>query len=206
MRLSRPVALGILALIAILLLWLMLNQSQQGDGPDPTPTSPTVTQDSPSPRPTGPAPTEDEFETFDAGGEEEGDAGNQGSEEASPTQASGSAYPEENADGPVGVDTRDWDDIDACYDDELPRELEPVTDDIEAGGPFEYAGKDGSTFQNREGLLPDERRGYYREYTVETPGSHDRGARRIVTGGGETDPEVWYYTDDHYRSFCEFAP
>lgn len=67
---------------------------------------------------------------------------------------------------------------------------------IEEGGPFPY-GQDGATFQNREGILPDHPRGYYREYTVETPGSPDRGARRIVTGrDGER-----YYTDDHYDSF-----
>ena len=81
-----------------------------------------------------------------------------------------------------------------------------MADDVEAGGPFEYPGKDGSTFGNYEGYLPDESRGYYREYTVETPGLDHRGARRIVTGGGATDPEVWYFTDDHYESFCEFAP
>lgn len=67
---------------------------------------------------------------------------------------------------------------------------------IEEGGPFPYD-QDGSTFQNREGILPDHPRGHYREYTVETPGSPDRGARRIVTGrDGER-----YYTDDHYDSF-----
>ena len=69
---------------------------------------------------------------------------------------------------------------------------------IRAGGPFPYR-KDGSTFFNREGLLPDKPRGYYREYTVDTPGSPDRGARRIVTGG--RPPVVFYYTADHYRSF-----
>jgi ribonuclease T1 len=67
---------------------------------------------------------------------------------------------------------------------------------IEEGGPFPYD-QDGSTFQNREGILPDAPRGHYREYTVETPGSPDRGARRIVTGrDGER-----YYTDVHYDSF-----
>ncbi|MGH6934350.1 MAG: ribonuclease domain-containing protein [Dongiaceae bacterium] len=67
---------------------------------------------------------------------------------------------------------------------------------IEAGGPFPY-GKDGSIFSNREGRLPKQPAGYYREYTVDTPGSSDRGARRIVTGqGGEI-----YYTNDHYDSF-----
>lgn len=108
--------------------------------------------------------------------------------------------------GSSGVDTRDWDDIDACADGILPEELEPVVDDIEAGGPYDYPDRDGSTFGNREAILPDEARGYYREFTVETPGLSHRGAKRVVTGGGGRDPEVWYYTEDHYVSFCEFAP
>jgi ribonuclease T1 len=67
---------------------------------------------------------------------------------------------------------------------------------IESGEPLPYE-EDGGVFQNREGLLPDQPLGYYREYTVETPGSPDRGARRLVIGeGGET-----YYTNDHYASF-----
>jgi ribonuclease T1 len=62
--------------------------------------------------------------------------------------------------------------------------------------------EDGDVFQNREGLLPDQPLGYYREYTVDTPGSPDRGARRLVIGeGGDT-----YYTDDHYASFTEIDP
>ena len=80
----------------------------------------------------------------------------------------------------------------------LPPEAITTLQLIERGGPFPYD-RDGTTFQNRERLLPDRPRGYYREYTVETPGSPDRGARRIVTGG--QPPEVYYYTDDHYRSF-----
>jgi ribonuclease T1 len=67
---------------------------------------------------------------------------------------------------------------------------------IERGGPFPYP-KDGTTFMNREGKLPDRARGYWREYTVPTPGAGTRGARRIVRGkSGET-----YYTNDHYRTF-----
>jgi ribonuclease T1 len=67
---------------------------------------------------------------------------------------------------------------------------------IESGQPLPYE-EDGATFHNREGLLPERPDGYYREYTVETPGSEDRGARRLVIGrGGET-----YYTRDHYQSF-----
>lgn len=80
---------------------------------------------------------------------------------------------------------------------ELPPEAVETLRLIDAGGPFPYEGKDGSTFGNFEGVLPDEPDGYYREYTVPTPGEDDRGARRIVTGrGGE-----YYYTDDHYESF-----
>ena len=78
----------------------------------------------------------------------------------------------------------------------LPREARETIRLIEQGGPFPFD-KDGATFQNREGLLPKRASGYYREYTVITPGSSDRGARRIVAGkGGEL-----YYTDDHYDSF-----
>ena len=78
----------------------------------------------------------------------------------------------------------------------LPAEARETLARIKAGGPFPYA-RDGSVFHNREKLLPTRARGYYREYTVRTPGARDRGARRIVAGkGGE-----FYYTADHYRSF-----
>jgi len=80
----------------------------------------------------------------------------------------------------------------------LPPEAIATLEHIERGGPFPYD-RDGSVFQNRERRLPDQPRGYYREYTVATPGASDRGARRIVTGG--QPPEVYYYTDDHYRTF-----
>ena len=73
---------------------------------------------------------------------------------------------------------------------------------IARGGPFPHR-QDGVVFGNYEGLLPKEPRGYYHEYTVETPGAHDRGARRIITGG--TPPTVYYYTGDHYRSFRRFT-
>lgn len=76
-----------------------------------------------------------------------------------------------------------------------------VLANIEAGTPSPYA-EDGATFQNREGLLPPAPIGYYKEYTVPTPGSSDRGARRLVIGAqGET-----YYTNDHYASFEEIDP
>jgi guanyl-specific ribonuclease Sa len=80
----------------------------------------------------------------------------------------------------------------------LPPEAVVTLEAIERGGPFPYD-RDGTVFQNRERLLPERPRGYYREYTVITPGSRDRGARRIVAGGDP--PEDYYYTDDHYRSF-----
>jgi ribonuclease T1 len=79
---------------------------------------------------------------------------------------------------------------------ELPTEARATLALVKAGGPFPYP-QDGRVFSNREKLLPLQRRGYYREYTVRTPGVPERGARRIVAGrGGE-----YYYTADHYRSF-----
>ena len=70
---------------------------------------------------------------------------------------------------------------------------------IQQGGPFPYPNKDGSTFYNREGKLPAQSQGYYREYTVPTPTVSHRGARRIVTGGHP--PTIYYLTVDHYDSF-----
>ena len=87
--------------------------------------------------------------------------------------------------------------------DFLPAEAAPVLAAIERGGPFAYR-QDGGVFQNRERRLPARPRGYYREYTVDTPGSDDRGARRIVTGGDP--PAEYWYTADHYRSFRRFDP
>ncbi|MGN6186878.1 MAG: ribonuclease domain-containing protein [Thermoanaerobaculia bacterium] len=85
--------------------------------------------------------------------------------------------------------------LDAIAADERA-EVEKVIALIEKGGPFPHA-KDGTVFSNRENRLPQQPRGYYREYTVETPGASNRGARRIVRGrNGET-----YYTNDHYESF-----
>ena len=79
---------------------------------------------------------------------------------------------------------------------DLPAEAHAMLDLIAKKGPYPHA-KDGAVFGNREGHLPKQRRGYYREYTVKTPGSRNRGARRIVTGAsGER-----FYTDDHYNSF-----
>jgi ribonuclease T1 len=79
---------------------------------------------------------------------------------------------------------------------QLPQEAQATIRLIDRGGPFPY-NQDGAIFGNREGLLPPEPNGYYHEYTVDTPGSADRGARRVIGGrAGEL-----YYTDDHYDSF-----
>jgi len=84
---------------------------------------------------------------------------------------------------------------------ELPKEGRLTYQRILQGGPFAYE-KDGTVFGNRERLLPARRRGYYREYTVETPGARTRGARRIVCGGQRRSaPDTCYYTSDHYSSF-----
>lgn len=83
----------------------------------------------------------------------------------------------------------------------LPAQGREVIQQIRQGGPFRYD-KDGTVFGNRERLLPAQKRGYYREYTVPTPGLSHRGARRIVCGGYELRaPDACYYTQDHYASF-----
>lgn len=84
--------------------------------------------------------------------------------------------------------------------EDLPVEARETLARIREGGPFRYA-RDGTTFFNREGLLPRRQRGYYTEYTVRTPGARDRGARRIVAGGNPRTSGEYYYTGDHYRSF-----
>jgi ribonuclease T1 len=84
---------------------------------------------------------------------------------------------------------------------ELPKQGQETYAKILTVGPFPYD-KDGTVFGNRERILPQERRGFYREYTVKTPFSRDRGARRIVCGGKQpTNPDACYYTSDHYASF-----
>ena len=88
---------------------------------------------------------------------------------------------------------------------ELPTEARHTLGMIRKGGPYPYA-KDASIFSNRERILPKQPRGFYREFTVKTPQSRDRGARRIVCGGTVAKQqaqvlETCYYTDDHYASF-----
>ena len=87
----------------------------------------------------------------------------------------------------------------------LPKEGQKTLLLIQQGGPFPYVDKDGSTFGNREGVLPKQKRGYYSEYTVKTPYARNRGAKRIIAGKGATgNPATsgeYFYTDDHYASF-----
>ncbi|WP_342667884.1 ribonuclease domain-containing protein [Deinococcus marmoris] len=89
---------------------------------------------------------------------------------------------------------------------ELPREGTQLLRTISRGERFRYS-KDGTTFGNRERILPRQGSGYYREYTVPTPGESDRGARRIVCGGQPvTSTAECYYTADHYASFRRIRP
>jgi ribonuclease T1 len=97
--------------------------------------------------------------------------------------------------GPVATDPASG--LPRVAESSLPREARETLALIRAGGPYPYPRNDNQTFANRERLLPPRPRGYYREFTVMTPGSQDRGARRIIAGAqGEL-----YWTDDHYASF-----
>lgn len=97
----------------------------------------------------------------------------------------------------------DYSNGDECSYDTLPVDAQDQILDILDGADPDHGHHDGKHFGNYEGLLPRENSQYYREYTVTTPGLNHRGERRIVVGGGtETDPDVWYYTDDHFESFC----
>lgn len=87
--------------------------------------------------------------------------------------------------------------------DSLPAEAQDQIEDILANAAPDDGSADGKHFGNYEGLLPKQKSSYYREYTVRTPGVKHRGERRIVVGGGsKTDPDVWYYSGDHFESFC----
>ncbi len=88
---------------------------------------------------------------------------------------------------------------------ELPAQGAQTYAQITRGGPFPFE-KDGVVFGNRERLLPIRNRGYYREYTVATPGLGHRGTRRIVCGGKPREPDACYYTADHYASFRRIVP
>lgn len=113
---------------------------------------------------------------------------------AAGSSSSGSSVPEAASLAPAAATT----DLQTMTVAELPPEGVETLRLIKDDGPFPYS-KDGSTFQNREGILPSQPKGFYQEYTVETPGSDDRGARRIIGG----DDGSRFYTDDHYASFRE---
>lgn len=115
-----------------------------------------------------------------------GSSGNPGAQATATAGPSGTAYPSDTPDS--GLDT--------IAESKLPKQARETLGLIRAGGPYKYD-QDDKTFQNREGILPGMKKGYYREYTVETPGSGDRGARRIIAGSGGDK----YWTDDHYDSF-----
>lgn len=190
---------GLLMVLVVAAVWWAVS-GDDTEKPTDARESPSGQAASPEPGPTPAPPAQD-------ASDDETSSQETAADEASPEETA--AQPPEDEVGwpePTGVDTRPWDDIDACEDSILPATMIPVVEDIWAGGPYDYD-RDGIRFGNYEGYLPDEDGGYYREFTVETPGLDHRGARRIVTGGwGESDPDVWYYTEDHYESFCEFAP
>ncbi len=99
----------------------------------------------------------------------------------------------------AGVYARDRTPGDVTVDN-LPQQALRTLQLIRSNGPFPYD-RDGVVFGNRERALPDKPRGYYREYTVKTPGIRGRGAKRIVCGGDQRSARECYYTDDHYRTF-----
>jgi ribonuclease T1 len=123
-------------------------------------------------------------------------------ERVSDARASASASPSAGDTGDVAADglpDSDFDPVSGLpwvLEVELPPNAQDTLVLIDAGGPFPYS-KDGSTFQNREGILPQQYDGYYAEFTVDKPGEDDRGPWRLVTG----DPDEVYWTDDHYSSF-----
>jgi ribonuclease T1 len=105
------------------------------------------------------------------------------------------------AKGPFGGSA----DLDSVMLSQLPPEARTTYRLILAGGPFSHH-QDGVVFGNRERILPREPRGFYHEYTVDTPGSRDRGARRIVCGGTQrTSPDACFYTGDHYSTFKQIV-
>ncbi|MFD8806852.1 ribonuclease domain-containing protein [Streptomyces sp. NPDC059597] len=114
-----------------------------------------------------------------------------------PPTVSRSATPSASAPGTTAAATPSWaKGMATVPESRLPVEARRTLALIDKGGPYPYA-RDGIVFGNYEGLLPRHQRGYYHEYTVPTPNSRTRGARRLVTGQGTE----FYYTDDHYNSF-----
>ncbi|MGV0409592.1 ribonuclease domain-containing protein [Corynebacterium resistens] len=94
--------------------------------------------------------------------------------------------------------------INKCNVASLPKEAEKQIKDILHDAPPDDGPADGKHFGNYENILPKQKSSYYREYTVKTTGLNHRGERRLVVGGGsKTNPEVWYYSGDHFESFCQ---
>ncbi len=142
-----------------------------------------------------------------AGNGSPGDAGSGGSGSgagARPNDGSGTNGGGKTGAGQSRDGAKDGARGDECPIDTLPPQADEVVDRILTNQHHIHSPHDGKHFGNYEGVLPRQKGDYYREYTVETPGLNHRGARRIVVGGGtEDDPDVWYYTDDHYGSFCK---
>jgi ribonuclease T1 len=90
--------------------------------------------------------------------------------------------------------------LDVIAVSDLPKQAQVTLLLIKRGGPFPYA-QDGAIFGNYEGVLPKQKRGYYHEFTVKTPGVRNRGARRIIVGGEPVMSREYYYTDNHYATF-----
>lgn len=170
--------LGILAVIVLLGVLLVAGLGVFGGG----------SGDAPTVQPTDPRSSAASFE-----------AGSPGATDAPPGASDAPSSASATAPGTPAPTPPDG--MEAIERSDLPPEALETLALIDAGGPYPYR-QDDSTFQNREGLLPDRPTDHYREYTVETPGSADRGARRIVAGAdGER-----YWTDDHYDSFRWIAP
>lgn len=131
-----------------------------------------------------------------------GDGGRDGGGSGDASSATGATTADDASGGSAAATGASGEEL--CPLGSLPPQADDVVDRILTNQDHLYAGHDGKHFGNYEGVLPRERGDYYREYTVDTPGLGHRGARRIVVGGGtEDDPDVWYYTDDHFESFCE---
>lgn len=128
-------------------------------------------------------------------GDDPADRADRSSSSSTPDGGTGSS-----PDSPGDSGDRNDSGLPGIEESDLPPEARDILQAIDAGGPYRYD-RDGVVFQNREGLLPGADHGYYHEYTVTTPGSDDRGARRIVTGGDVGAETEFYWTSDHYQSF-----
>ncbi|MUL66104.1 hypothetical protein BOO86_16635 [Mycobacterium sp. CBMA 234] len=114
-----------------------------------------------------------------------------------PSHAPSSHAPQATAHNTSGLST--------CQLSSLPTEAAATVNLIHRGGPF-ASSRDGIVFGNFEHRLPNQQRGYYHEYTVPTPGAKTRGTRRVITGGEpQTNPPEFYYTGDHYETFCQIG-